>query len=68
MPDKLYLWRTRVRGYSLWCHAPSNYDAIQILTKQVGEPLEEYCLEWEVVNLDGSPITDAERDALWGLI
>jgi hypothetical protein len=37
--------------------------------KQTNEPLEDYGLEWEPpVNLDGSPLPDAERDALWGII
>ena len=68
MSKKQYLWRVKVRGTWLWCHASSDGEAIRILSEQTGEPLEEYCLEWqEPKNLDGSPITDAEYNALWGI-
>jgi hypothetical protein len=64
MPDKLYLWRIKVRGHRLWCHAPDADAALVDFIKQTDEPLGEYCLEWEEPkNLDGSPIDPAERAA-----
>lgn len=69
MPDKLYLWRIKLRGHPLWCHAPDSAAAMADFIKQTGEPLDEYCLEWEEPkNLDGSAIADAERVALLGFI
>jgi hypothetical protein len=66
MPDKLYLWRIKLRGHPLWCHAPSSAAAFADFTKQTGEPIVEYCLEWaEPKNLDGTPITESERRKLW---
>lgn len=69
MSDKKYIWKAKVRGHWLWCHARTNYEAINILSEQTGEPLEEYCLEWEDPrNLDGSKVTEAEWRHLWGVI
>lgn len=66
MPPKLYLWRIRMRGQRLYCHATDTTAALADFAKQTGEPVEEYCLEWEEPkNLDGTPVTAAERDALW---
>lgn len=66
MTDKLYLWRIHLRGHRLWTHAPDAESALQNLTEQTGEPLVEYCLEWEPpANTDGSPLTDAERKQIW---
>jgi hypothetical protein len=66
---KKYIFKIKVRGVWLWCHASHAVQAIVILSKETGEPLEEYCLEWQrPKNLDGSEITDAEYDAIMGLI
>lgn len=67
MVDKLYIWRIRLRGHPLWCHATDPTDAIRILSEQTGEPLEDYGLVWEEPkNLDGTPVTEAERARLYG--
>lgn len=68
MTKKLYLWKIKLRGQWLWCHASSSEEALSNLTKETGEPLEEYCLEWqEPKNLDGTPVSDTERRELWDL-
>lgn len=69
MSQKKYIFVIRLRGQRIWCHATDPTDAVRIFTEQTGEPIEDYGLEWEQPkNLDGSPITEAERSALWGLI
>ena len=44
-----------------WCHAPTASAAVADFTKQTGEPIEDYGLEWSVKNLDGSELGDDER-------
>lgn len=65
MNPKLYIWKIKLRGHTLWCHAPDSAAAMADFIKQTGEPLEEYCLEWQQPkNLDGTPITESERRKL----
>jgi hypothetical protein len=68
MPDKQYIFVIHLRGQRIWCHATNPSHAISVFTEQTKEPIEDYGLEWErPKNLDGSPITDAEYNALWGI-
>ena len=66
---KKYLFKVKLRGVWLWCHASTDTEALDILTKQTGESLEEYCLEWQrPKNLDGSDISEAEYQNFLGKI
>lgn len=57
---KLYLWRVKVRGMLFWCHEATQEAALVNLEKQTEAPLREWCLEWQIKNLDGSDIPEDE--------
>jgi len=66
---KKYIFKIKVRGVWLWCHATTAEDALAQMTKETGEPLGEHCLEWQrPKNLDDSDITEAEYQNIMGLI
>ena len=58
---KLYIFKIWLRGQMFWCHAPTASAAVADFTKQTGEPIEDYGLEWSGKNLDGSELGDDER-------
>ena len=67
MEKKLYLWKVKVRGHWLWCHASSGAEAMEKWIAETGEPLDEYCLEWKApTHLDGSKLTPVECDEIYG--
>jgi len=66
---KKYIFRIKLRGVWFWYHASSAEEALMLMSKETGEPVEDYGMEWQrPKNLDGSEITDAEYDAIMGTI
>lgn len=61
---KLYLFKIKLRGQTLWCHASSWDDAVEQFTKQTNEPIEDYGLEWSIRNLDGTLLDYATYDRI----
>lgn len=49
-----YIFKIKLRGMELTCHASSWDDAVKQFSDQWGEPIGEYGLEWSLRNLDGT--------------
>lgn len=62
-----YLYKIKLRGRWLWCHATDWSDAFRQFTEQTGEPVEEYGIECVVKNLDGSALDEETYKEVWGL-